>query len=403
MNTKTLVKKLKTRDVDIDPKTLTNWGREGIVSGCKIYPATRRSRGRPSKRPEEIDHRGKPGRFHAEWDDEAVEEVAAVWVVSGGRRRLSRTRIEMIKTVANHAYQHASAFYEFPAGIRVTGPEPTSQWNWRMLKMMVYPDRALNAQAQKWIATKEKAKRNKKISEPKKVLFYWQSQPADIRAVPIRARNGHELLSSLKRFLPDLSMTGPGVSGAQPPSSGEIPLLFPHDNVRMSRPSEHPGWELRPSRWKFDLERIELEDADVDELVFLLDGRDSRIKAWYAPYDLYDPAVDYEKRADDPSQSDQNGARWDAGIDLLVDESRSLFSEIGPLLSDMNREHVTRKITSSVLTLVPTEFMPLIRWLPLPRQEITPFVFFTPLQSIYLRDQLRHLLKITNAISSTPL
>jgi hypothetical protein len=176
-----------------------------------------------------------------------------------------------------------------------------------------------------------------------------------------------ELLDSMKSMLSR-------VNGEQEQTSslGGPLVSFPQDNIRMVRSPGNPrGWELRPARWSFDLERIELQDAERDELVFLLDGRDSRVKAFYAPYDTYDPSIDYEKRAGGLDQDDQIGTRTlrDAGIDTLIEESRSLIDEISPLLVDIDREHINQRILFSVFTLVPSTHMHLIRWsAPSPRR-----------------------------------
>ena len=129
-------------------------------------------------------------------------------------------------------------------------------------------------------------------------------------------------------------------------------------------PNAPNGWDLFPVRLAFDIEKIELEDALHDEIVFLLDGRDSRIKAFYAPYETYDPSVDYEKRAGAPDQHGENatGALRDAGIDTPIDESRSLIDATAPLLTAADRERVNNRILFSTLRLVPTYYWHRIRW-----------------------------------------
>ena len=197
MDTKTLAKRLRTHGVDIDLKTLTNWGRDGIVSGCKIYPAVRRLRGRPRKRPEDTNQRGKPGRYHADWAIEAEGEVAAVWAVSGGKRRIPKKRIGEIKAAAIRVYRYPAAFYELPPGIMVAGPDPTSQWSWRALKMYVHDNPLLDAQLKTWVAAKEKTKRpGVQISDPKRVVFYWCSRPRrEEKTIYLGRLGGHNVFA----------------------------------------------------------------------------------------------------------------------------------------------------------------------------------------------------------------
>ena len=357
MDIEDLRDRLQNIGVDVSETTLRRWGKwHWIEDHRRNVPGT--GRGNTDK-----------------WSEKAYEEAAAIWAIfnrnrgrngnnthskRGRVKQISTERIYKIKAAVDHVYKFPSAFYEFPQGIRITGPEPTSQWNWRILKMIIVPDPTLDAQVKTWIAAKEKAKRNMEITETKRVMFYWRSRLSPLKMVRIRGRNGQETLDIMKRLLPrvDREETVKSLSEKQPVS-------FPHDYTRMVRSPRNPaGWELRPARWVFDPEKIELEDAEHDDLVFFLDGCDSRIKAFYAPYEEYDPSVDYERRA---GGLDQNGhiakdAPRDGGIDTLIDEARSLINEISPLLAEIDRKRINMRIISSVLALVPTAQMHLIRW-----------------------------------------
>lgn len=230
----------------------------------------------------------------SDWCDTAVEEAAAVWAVRNipDKRNIPKERIKTIKDAADCVYRYPAAFYDLPPDVKITGPEPTSQSSWRALKIYVDANLVLDAQVKTWIAAKEKAKRpSVKVSEPKRLVFHWTSRSFTPKVRRIEEFPGWDDVR--KRELPSAAfINDEKLSGHLPEyvhmARNDAPT--PNDKADAKKPR---GWKLIPTRWTFTL-KTDLEDASRDELVFILDGVDSREKAMYAPFDEYKPGVHYD-------------------------------------------------------------------------------------------------------------
>jgi hypothetical protein len=366
-----LVDGLKKLGIKLPEKTIVRWAYTDQVI---TKPEWDKQKGRGKK---------------SDWPSNAVEEVAAVWAVRNTpvKRHVPKEKIEMIKAAAACAYRYPSTFYDPPRTTRITGPDPTSQWAkpWHLWTTMIHPNDELNALATTWIAALEKAKRDAPVSKPKRVVFHWRSRPREEeKTIPLGRLGGYNVFAiggpdarkhiEASKARPDQDLPSSFlIKDPRDPDGG--PLGFQQEYTRaVVSPHAPHGWDLFPLRWTFDIEKIELEDALHDEIVFLLDGRDSRIKAFYAPYDAYDPSVDYEKRAGSFGLNSQNqtGTQRDAKIDSLIEDSRSLINEISPLLSTIDRERVRQRMIFSVQRLIPATYMHRVRWkAPPPMSETT--------------------------------
>lgn len=193
------------------------------------------------------DHRRnlfKRGRGHAaDWPEVALQETCAVWAVRHSysyeprvltNKILTNEKIREIKKEAKRVYEYPFAYYDLAYDVKLTGPNPSTIYSHDALTLKVVDDNELDALVKIWIAALEKAKRGKVICKPKKVVFHWRS------------------------------------------------IIKPSDTIETS------------GKWTFTLHDVVLEEADRDELVFLLDGMDSRKKAMYAPFNEYDPLVKYD-------------------------------------------------------------------------------------------------------------
>jgi hypothetical protein len=293
VDSKTFIKKLEKRGVKFRIETLLDLAKAGIISGRETSSSDPQERGRPRSKNKGQGKRS--GRFNYEWDDTAVADATAVWAVqhSPTKTNLSWKRLEELKKAADRVYRYPAAFYDLPPGVRITGPEPTSQWSWRALKMYVDADPVLDAQVKTWIAGKEKAKAKQltEVSEPKRVVFHWTSHPRTPNVRRIEELPGwedirkNELPSAV--FIDEEKLPGHLQEYVHMIGKDAIP---PDDKADTKKPRD---WKLIPTRWTFTLE-TELEDALRDELVFILDGVDSREKAMYAPFDEYKPGVHYD-------------------------------------------------------------------------------------------------------------
>ncbi len=395
INSKKLVEELKALGVPLKIETLRAWAsskKEFITAPMKKRPV-----GRPPGSPRLGDKRGRPELL---WKRVVVEEAAAVWALGDrhGKRSVTKNTIDAVKDVAACAYRYPSTFYDPPKEPHITGPDPTSQWTqlkkpWPRWTTMINPNDELNELATTWIAALEKAKRDVPVSKPKRVIFHWRSRPREEeKMIPLGRLCGYNVFAiggpdarerieaskaSRDQDLPSSFF----ITDPQDPDGG--PLGFPQEYTRMVVSPDAPhGWDLFPVQWAFDIEKIELEDALHDEIVFLLDGHDSRIKAFYAPYDAYDPSVDYEKRASGPDRNGHDSASRNAEIDSVIEESRSLIDAISPLLADIDREHVNQRIISSVLRLIPATYMHRIRWSAPPSLQITAVSGTSKLRSL---------------------
>jgi len=240
---------------------LQRWAKKGIIppytTDYKRRP--KRPRGRPpkpggkkakewEKKERELEkEKGRPGRYSA-WPPKTVEEAAAVWAVRHNGIKKPKTitneTIHQIKKIAKRVYMFPVASYELPQNIRLTGPNPQITYSYTSYKMKVVDDDELNGMIETWIAAREKARRKIAISQPKKVVFHWETV-----------------------------IKPPGFAYG---------LIFPIRGIA--------------EECILILSKISLEepDQDCDELVFLLDGTDSRKKVMYAPFDYYSPFVNYD-------------------------------------------------------------------------------------------------------------
>lgn len=223
----------------------------------------------------------------SEWPPETVEEAAAVWTVrdlskklaATGDRKRKRLSTKEIREIDKHARKvFASPHMTYELGnIKVTTPNPTFIYNFQALEPQIVDDAALNILVISWIAAKEKAQRNIKISEHVRVIFNWYYDPPASRSIipGLGVLSGERLIKDQYTVIKETETiyqvlsTGVGKIEAGDPS--ETAFEFRRGEIR-----------LKPSR------------SDNDELEVCLDGKDSRKKALYAPFDRYNPSRKYE-------------------------------------------------------------------------------------------------------------
>ncbi len=160
------IEELKNRlhDIGVDrsEKTLRTWGDRGFIADHQPQLAT-------------------TGRGNEEeWPDEAFEEAAAYYqILHCGivkRKDLSIEKVAEIKQIAERVFLSPKMFREMPSGFAIT-TAPQFIFDFQALELIAVKDTKLNELVVTWIAAKEKAKRNKQISDPVRVIIDWNYDP----------------------------------------------------------------------------------------------------------------------------------------------------------------------------------------------------------------------------------
>ncbi len=291
---------------------------------------------------------GKGRGKTSDWPDEAVEEAAAVWAVrhSGISKPRNYTKeiIEEIRERAQLFLESPNVIHEPPPDFVLSTPNPSYVYTFDMLETKVNKDDTIHKLVLTWIAAKMKARHNEeslrneereikskiwKISDdPVKVIVHWHSKL-------MLAKN--PLLKDLPADDFERTLKEEGVLEDDPPEDFESRYILRFRNVddwllrqecrippgsptlqsfgdryeklkRLQRDVTYDeidrliketikDWLYIPTGWKFNkFSRIVLEASHSrrDELVVLLDDKDSREKALYAPFDRYDKYDKYD-------------------------------------------------------------------------------------------------------------
>ncbi len=265
-------------------------------------------------------HKNEKGRFekgrgkNSDWHEKAVYEAAAVWAVrdrakkiaaEGGRKKktLSAKEICEIRRHAKGVFVSPCMEYELPPNITITTPNPSYIYDFKALTPKIVADAALNELVIAWIVATVKAQKKRKISKPAQVIFRWRHNP--------------EYYPSI-----DIGNIIAAYEGPQPPSKEFEDFILQHMpeeseikklvNLLYQRRIEssdavdfmHAGKgkmhandpEEVEHQFLFDDIYVKSTESNRDELVILLDGQDSRIKALYAPFELYSPDIEYGRK-----------------------------------------------------------------------------------------------------------
>jgi hypothetical protein len=268
MNIEELKQRLKKIGVNVSEKKLRKWGERGFIKDHKEKKVALTGRGNEE-----------------EWSDQAFVEAAALWAVNiqaksqakkGTRKRkkLSAEEIQKIKLIAKGVFEPPPRmFHQVPSEFTITTPDPEFVYDFRALKTKVVKDDALNDLAVTWIAAREKARRGMPVWAAATVSINWWS-----RLIP--GKSGVDV--ELKKQAAEWAMRRNGIVASKDVPDSRIHGIIP---------------ELSDFPWAYELE---LKDIDCetshlnhDDLLVFFDGTDSRKKALYAPFDHYNPFVQY--------------------------------------------------------------------------------------------------------------
>ncbi len=264
-------------------------------------------------------HKDETGGFekgrgkNSDWLEKAVYEAAAVWAVrdrakkiaaEGGRKKktLSAKEICEIRRHAKSVFASPCMEYELPSNITITTPNPSFIYDFRALTPKI-ADAALNDLVITWIAATVKAQKKRKISEPAQVIFSWRHNPEHYPSIDIGdIAAAYEGPSPPSKEFDDFVMQNM-------PEESEIQKLL---NLLIQRGVESSDVvefmlggkgkmhandpEEVEHQFLFDDTYVESTHSNRDELVILLDGQDSRIKALYAPFEPYSPDIEYGRK-----------------------------------------------------------------------------------------------------------
>jgi hypothetical protein len=211
--------------LDIKLSTLKRWAYEGLIEKPQRY---KKGKG------------GKKGRA-VKWSMRAVEEACAVWAVRNSNITKvppSKSRIEEVKHEVERVYRYPAAIYILRRLVksplkRDDDDSPSDVFtvlNTDKVTMKLVDDDEMHKLITAWITAIEKARKGWPIPEPVKVIFHWH-------AIPIRS----EMLA------------------------GHPQKRWDHDD--------------RADVCDYELEGVSLDKATQDEVVFLIDGEDSRTHA----------------------------------------------------------------------------------------------------------------------------
>jgi hypothetical protein len=160
------IEELKNRlhDIGVDrsEKTLRTWGDRGFITDHQPQLVT-------------------TGRGNEEeWPEEAFGEAAAYYqILHRGivkRKDLPVEKVAEIKQIAERVLLSPKMFREMPSGFAIT-TAPQFIFDFQALELTAVKDSALNELVVTWIAAKEKAKRNKQISDHVRVVIDWNYDP----------------------------------------------------------------------------------------------------------------------------------------------------------------------------------------------------------------------------------
>jgi hypothetical protein len=282
MNIKEVNQRLRELGVEIPKDTIKRWAySEHIIS-------------RPTK-----PRLGGSGHF-SKWPPRVIKEAAAVWAVrnrakkiaaEGGRKKktLSAKEICEIRRHAKGVFVSPCMEYELPPNITITTPNPSYIYDFRALTPKIVADAALNDLVIAWIAATVKAQKKRKISEPAEVIFSWRYDPPppvareelysltdDQLYTRLKDARIKAMSSSLKRKRMEISDAGDFAFKINENDELEVKQEFKLDYV-----------DVKPYT------DIKLRQSRRDDLVILLDGKDGRKKASYAPFEVYNPYAEY--------------------------------------------------------------------------------------------------------------
>jgi hypothetical protein len=265
-------------------------------------------------------HKDETGRFekgrgkNSDWLEKAVYEAAAVWAVrdrakkiaaEGGRKKktLSAKEICEIRRHAKGVFASPCMEYEPPSNITITTPNPSFIYDFRALTPKIVADAALNDLVIAWIAATAKAQKKWKISEPAQVIFSWRHNPEHYPSTDTgNIAGAYEGPPPPSKEFEDFTLQ-------HMPEESEIKKLVNLLYQRRIESSDavdflHAGKgkmhatdpEEVEHQFLFDDINVKSAESNKDELVILLDGQDSRIKALYAPVELYSPDIEYGRK-----------------------------------------------------------------------------------------------------------
>ena len=153
MRIEKLKERLKEIDAPVSEKTLRRWGKNGLIK----------------------DHEPRPnlpgiGRGNAEeWDEQALQDAAAVWAVSNCgimKPRALNKKISLgIKEIAHRVFTSPTVMHELPSDITITTPNPSYVYDFRSLKTKLDHNDTVNDLAVAWITAKAKVQNNEKVRE----------------------------------------------------------------------------------------------------------------------------------------------------------------------------------------------------------------------------------------------
>jgi len=282
MNISEVVVRLRKLSVDIPKNTIKRWAfTEKVIP----KPTTPRLKGRGLK---------------SNWREGVVREIAAVWAVralakkqadEGARKRknLSAEEIREIRKIAKRVFRSPEVLHELPSQFTIATPNPRFIYDFRALKTKVVEDDHLHDLIITWIAAREKAQRNIKISQRVRVIINWSGEApyplpplSSVLPVDTATSLSNPVQKAIRQseksaFEATLASSGVGILGVYDPS--EIRTTFKRGTT-----------DLRLLRSVGDDDGEEL-----DELLVFLNGNDSRKKALYAPFDRFDSSVEYDR------------------------------------------------------------------------------------------------------------
>ena len=221
---------LEDLGLTIDLSTLKRWAYEGIIERPQRY---RKGKG------------GRRGRA-VKWSSRAVEEACAVWAIRNNpitKGFASKKRIDEVKCAVARVYQYPSAEYNLRASSRSPPPKQDQDdalphivagLNIDDVTMKLVEDDVLHNLMTTWIAATEKARLGWPVPETAKVIFHWYG---------VHYRFGEPPVYDLRDHL-------------------EIPW----------------DYNVVDDIYEYRLEHVTVEEATRDEVIYFIDGEDSRIR-----------------------------------------------------------------------------------------------------------------------------
>jgi hypothetical protein len=222
--------RLEDLGLKIGLSTLKRWAYEGVIERPQRY---KKGKG------------GRRGRA-VKWSSHAIEETCAVWAIRNNpitKGFASKKRIEEVKRAVSRVYQHPTAEYKLRTSSRSPAPKEDEEDSLPNIvaglsidevTMKLVGDDVLHNLMTTWIAATEKARNGWPVSQTAKVIFHWYGVHY--------------------RF-------------------GKPPVYDLRDRSQM--PWDH---DVIDDIYEYRLERVTLEEATRDEVIYFIDGEDSRTR-----------------------------------------------------------------------------------------------------------------------------